>query len=147
MDSLTIRDVHNAMRAKETGSFGPLKAFLVNFEAATDFPRKFYYHGCTRVVAGGRTCSKTMEILYACPHSATSGRDGNWTEMYRFDVYLADGSIGNDFPPLRATVFHPPADLIGHSPSDFSRPSVFEQFAIVHGLTTKMHEVLCYVRA
>lgn len=145
MDCVTIRDVHTAMKAQESGTFGPLKAFLVNFEAATDFPRKFYYHGCTRTVGGGRPCSKTVEGLYACPHNSTSIQDGKWCQMYRFDIFLADGSIGNDCPPLRASIFQAATDLIGHSPAKFSLLPAIEQYSIVHALTTKMLEVHCSV--
>lgn len=66
--------------------------------------------------------------------------------MFRFDIFLADGSIGSDCPPLRATVFQPAADLIGQSPQNFSSLQDFEQYAIVHAVTTKMHEVECVIR-
>lgn len=38
MDCIIIcDDVHNATRAKETDNFGLFRAYLVNFEAATNF--------------------------------------------------------------------------------------------------------------
>lgn len=146
MDQMNIRGVHEAIQAKETGTFGPFKAFLVNFEANIEFPQKFYYHGCTRQGGSGRACCKTVEGLYACPHITAKGQDVNWTQMYRFDVFLVDGSIGTDCPPLRAAVFQAAADLIGRSPHEFSLLPDFEQFAIVHAMTTKMHEIECCIR-
>lgn len=65
--------------------------------------------------------------------------------MFRFDLFLADDSIGSD-PPLHASIFQPAADLIGQSPSTFSLLPAFEQYTIVHALTTKMHEIECSVR-
>ncbi|CAM6100728.1 unnamed protein product [Calypogeia fissa] len=62
--------------------------------------------------------------------------------MYRFDIFLVDESIKiGECPPLRATIFHAAGELIGMSPTEFSQKPDFEQYAIVHAVTTRMHEV------
>ncbi|CAM6127488.1 unnamed protein product [Calypogeia fissa] len=141
MVSCSVREVQQAIAAKETGSLPPLTAFLVNFKAPVVFPRKFIYHGCSKQVGNGRPCSKTVEGLYACPHSA--GQEGKWVPMYWFDIFLVDESIKiGECLPLRATIFSSAAgELIGMSPTEFSQKPDFEQYAIVHAVTTRMHEV------
>ncbi|CAM6105707.1 unnamed protein product [Calypogeia fissa] len=144
MESPTLADVNRAIANFETATFRPLPAWLVNFEALNEFPRKFYYRGCTRTSTSGRACTKTVEGLFACPHS--SSKDSSSVEMYRFDVFLVDTSIASDAHPIKATIFQFAKELTGLSAQDFSLKGDFEQYALVHAVTTRMHEVEVILR-
>ncbi|CAM6089791.1 unnamed protein product [Calypogeia fissa] len=119
-------------------------AYVVNFDAPIAYPRKFIYKGCTKLVENGRPCAKTVEGQKKCEHGSLISE--TWAFMFRFDVFLVDGSIGSDCPPLQVGIFNAAIGLLGMTPPFFNKKPETEQLSIVHGVLKTMPLVEIYIR-
>lgn len=144
MEMMTIRDVRHCIEAGTRRDYGPLKAFVVNFDADNPFPRKFYYHGCTHKDLGGKLCGRTVEGASQCNHNSMVA--GTWAHVYRFDIFLVDSSVGIECPPLRVTCFNAACSLMGLSAAYFSTKPHQEQYHLLHDAMRKMSLVEVTIR-
>ncbi|CAM6084927.1 unnamed protein product [Calypogeia fissa] len=144
MEIQSLRKVRKSVDLREIFMYGPMTAYLVNSDAPVAYPRKFIYKGCTKLVENGRPCGKTVEGQKKCEHGSLISE--TWAFMYRFDIFLVDGSIGSDCPPLRAGIFNAATGLLGMTPPFFNQKAETEQLSIVHGVLNKMPLVEIYVR-
>lgn len=50
----TLKAIREAQENGELRSFGPIRVFVVNIIARVEFPFKFVYQGCMKLVDNGR---------------------------------------------------------------------------------------------
>ncbi|CAM6087559.1 unnamed protein product [Calypogeia fissa] len=134
------------MENRENVTIGPIFAYVINFDAATPYPQRFTYLACSQLALNtNMPCLKTINGPYKCSHDSLEM--GTWIDAYRFDVFLVDGSIGQDCPPLRAGIFDAAKTLLNNrSPGDFSLMEEDTQVATVKGVINKMPFVYVWVR-
>ncbi|CAM6085055.1 unnamed protein product [Calypogeia fissa] len=140
MESIDLNFVQKCMEGRETGLFGPIRAFVVNFDALVEFPNKFVYNGCTFPLES-RLCAKNVDGLNRCNHNEVP------TYMYHFDIFLVDESmslVGS--PPLRALVFKAGSDFTRINLDVFGEKSELDQLSLIHTQTTWMDVVEVFIR-
>ncbi|CAM6085996.1 unnamed protein product [Calypogeia fissa] len=134
------------MENRENVTIGPISPYVINFDATTPYPRRFTYLACSQLALNtNMPCLKTINGPYKCSHDSLEM--GTWIDAYRFDVFLVDGSIGQDCPPLRASIFDTAKTLLNNrNPGDFSLMEEDTQLATVEGVIGKMPFVEVWVR-
>lgn len=144
-EGISIRHVREAMEVRENVQLGPIRCFVVNFDAPQPYPKKFTYLACSRLLGTNRPCSKAIEGPYKCDHNSLER--GTWEDCYRFDVWVADGSIGPENPPLRIALFDAAKSLLlQKSAGDFSLQTEAVQVASVKGVIDKMPLVDVWIK-
>lgn len=122
MDRLvTLAEVEQSFYAREEKSFYGVRAYMVNFRAELEYPRRFTYLGCTRTKANGRFCARSVEVG-RCDHQPCFGYS---EEMFRFDIFLTDGS--GDGHPVLATIFEAAGKLLDCKAREFRTLSETDQ--------------------
>ncbi|CAM6095064.1 unnamed protein product [Calypogeia fissa] len=136
MNAMLIDVRRAAFQGIVTKSYGPMEVFIMGFEATIPHPNRFIYSGCTAQVSNGRLCSKTVVGVYRCKlHNSL--KDRTWKKTYRFDTFLADGSLGRRCPPLRASVFDAAEELIGLPTVDFEQKTPDAQDRLISNIVKK----------
>ncbi|CAM6120650.1 unnamed protein product [Calypogeia fissa] len=69
-----------------------------------------------------------------------------WAFMFRFDIFLVDGSIGPDCPPLQVGIFDAAIGLFGMTAPFFNQKPETEQLSIVNGVLKQMPLLEIYIR-
>lgn len=130
VDGPTLKDVRLGAMKGESKTFGTMKVLLVNVIAPCEFPSKFVYNGCCRLV-GGRLCSRNVD---KCTHDSSSDDPSSWIHMYRFDITLVDDSTTLTDLPLRVTLFDAAASLLALGAAELARLDPLTQFTYVESI-------------